>query len=210
MAELHNLLEQSAALHQHLCPRQVLGVRIGMLAADLLDVELPQRDKRIFVFVETDGCFADGVSVATGCSLGHRTLRLMDYGKVAATFVDTETMRAVRIIPHRFARQRATCYAPNASDHWQAQLHVYQTMPDDELLAWQAVRLTVSMVALISRPGVRVNCALCGEEILNERERIVSGVPVCRSCTGDGYYELETEFPECSPPTQAPDSVTGR
>jgi formylmethanofuran dehydrogenase subunit E len=89
MLALNQLLDRSAELHNHLCPRQVLGVRIGMYAGELLGLELPQTDKRLYTFVETDGCFADGVSVAAGCWLGRRTMRLMDYGKVAAVFVDT-------------------------------------------------------------------------------------------------------------------------
>ncbi len=93
MTALDDLLERTAALHDHLCPRQVLGVRMGMYAAALLELELPQRDKRLFTFVETDGCFADGVSVATGCWLGRRTMRLVDQGKIGATFVDTYTAR---------------------------------------------------------------------------------------------------------------------
>src|SRR5215210_7732568 len=94
---LAQFLERTAALHDHLCPRQVLGVRIGMYAADLFGLDLPQSDKRLFTFVETDGCFADGVSVSTGCWMGHRTMRAIDYGKVAATFVDTRSMRSIRV-----------------------------------------------------------------------------------------------------------------
>src|SRR5687768_11979454 len=93
------LLEKSAESHKHLCPRQILGVRMGLLAGDLLGLELPQKNKRLIVFVETDGCFVDGITVSTGCSMGHRTMRLMDYGKVAATFVDSQSNRAFRIAP---------------------------------------------------------------------------------------------------------------
>ena len=94
-------------MHKHLCPRQVLGVRMGQYAGELLRLELPQQDKRLYTFVETDGCFVDGVTVATGCSVGHRTLRLMDQGKVAATFVDMRSGKAVRIWPDAQCRARA-------------------------------------------------------------------------------------------------------
>ncbi len=105
--DLAVLLERAAAWHDHLCPRQVLGVRMGVYAAELLALDLPQRDKRLLTFVETDGCFANGVAVATGCWLGRRTLRLVDYGKVAATFVDPHTERAIRIRSDLHARTRA-------------------------------------------------------------------------------------------------------
>lgn len=188
MADLKQLLDLSAALHQHLCPRQVLGVRMGLYAGRLLDLALPQQDKRLWAFVETDGCFADGVSVATGCRPGRRTLRLMDYGKVAATFVDTETERAVRIWPNPDARARAVRHFPDAPSAWQAQLEAYQIMPDTDLLNAAEVALNFSLRALISRPGVRVNCAVCGEEILNEREVWVDGRVCCRSCAGESYW----------------------
>ena len=127
--ELHDLLEQSAALHDHLCPRQVLGVRMGIYAAQLLNVPYPQRDKRLYTFVETDGCFADGIAVATGGRLGHRTLRLMDYGKVAASFVDTLTDTAVRIRPNLTIRERACYYSSVDRSRWHLQLAAYQKMP---------------------------------------------------------------------------------
>ena len=99
MLTLKEILEQSAAMHHHLCPRQVLGARLGLLAGAELGLSLPQSDKRLLTIVETDGCFVDGVSVATGCTVGHRTLRVEDYGKVAATCIDTQTGRALRLAP---------------------------------------------------------------------------------------------------------------
>jgi formylmethanofuran dehydrogenase subunit E len=186
---LQDLLAKSAELHNHLCPRQVLGVRMGMLAGQLFPLELPQEGKRLFAFVETDGCFSDGVAVASGCWLGHRTMRLMDYGRVAVTFVDTQTEQAVRIWPHPQARINARDCEPDARSHWHAQLEAYQTLPDDQLLCWQPVALNVSMKQIISRPGVRVHCACCGEEILNEREVISgSGDVLCAACAGEAYY----------------------
>ena len=192
MNTIQPFLDQTSALHNHLCPRQVLGIRMGMYVAELLEMKLPQTTKRLFTFVETDGCFADGVAVATGCWLGHRTMRLMDYGKVAATFVDTEANRAFRVWPHPNARQTATCYAPNAQGHWLAQLEAYQTMPTEELLCATEVHLNVSMEALISRAGLRVHCSTCGEEILNAREVMLNGQVLCQACADGGYYAVVT------------------
>jgi formylmethanofuran dehydrogenase subunit E len=185
---LDQFLAQSADLHQHLCPRQVLGARMGMLAGALLGLELPQAGKRLITFVETDGCFADGVAVATGCWLGRRTMRLADYGKVAATFVDTHDGRAFRIRPHAEARALAGAYAPGAKSRWHAYLEAYQLMPDDELLEARPVELSVDLRALLSRPGLRAVCARCGEEIINEREVLAGGVTLCRGCAGENYY----------------------
>ncbi len=190
MLTLPELLERTMTLHNHLCPRQVLGIRMGMLAGELLGLELPQTNKRVLTLVETDGCFADGVSVATGCTLGHRTLRLIDYGKVAAVIVDTESEQAVRIWPHAQSRSRAVEQEADAKSRWHAQLEAYQTMSSDALLCWEPVALTLSLRALLSRPGARAACAVCGEEIINEREVLVDGQTLCQSCAGEAYYTV--------------------
>jgi formylmethanofuran dehydrogenase subunit E len=186
-SEVQSALREAAAAHRHLCPRQVLGVRMGVYAGELLELALPQTGKRLYTFVETDGCFVDGITAATACSLGHRTLRLMDYGKVAATFVDTETARAIRISPSPDSRRRAVEYAPAAPNRWRAQLAAYQTMPAAELLCYGEVELTLDLNASIGKPGVRVNCSQCGEEILNLREVHRNGRVLCQACACGSY-----------------------
>ena len=186
-----HFLEACSAYHHHLCPRQVLGVRIGLAGAAGLGLPVPRLDKRLLVILESDGCFVDGVSVVTGCTVGHRTLRVEDYGKIAATFVDVVTEQALRLAPRLDVRQRAWAYAPEENRRYFAQLQAYQVMPDEELLMVQAVRLTTPVSALVGRPGVRVNCAVCGEEIINQREIFFEGTPVCKACAGGAYYSHE-------------------
>lgn len=190
MGHLQELLNASAALHGHLCPRQVLGVQMGLHAASVLRLDLPQRDKRLLTIVENDGCFADGISVSTGCWLGRRTLRLVDQGKIAATFIDTTTGEAVRMHPATAARSLARQYAPDAVSHWHAYLEGYQAMPLEKLLHTQRVRLTCPIETLLSRPHHRAICDECGEEVFNEREVEINGRALCRGCAGDPYVTL--------------------
>ena len=185
---LQEIIDNSSARHTHLCPRQVLGARIGLAGAAALRLELPRRDKRLLVILETDGCFTDGIEAATGCTVGHRTLRIEDYGKIAATFIDTHTEQALRLAPRPDVRQQAYAYAPGESRRYFAQLHAYQTMPDDELLAIHPVFLNASIKEIVSRAGVRVNCETCEEEIINEREVVLNGQVLCRTCALGGYY----------------------
>ncbi len=191
MEPLETLLTKSAELHRHLCPRQVLGIRMGMLAEELLGVELPQTEKRVLAIVETDGCFSDGVAVAANCWVGRRTMRVEDYGKSAVTFVDTQTERAWRVSPHPHGREHAARYAPEADNRWEDMLIGYQRMPAAELLVWEEVSLNTPVGQIVSRAGLRVNCESCGEEIINEREVTVDGRVLCRACAGDGYYVVE-------------------
>lgn len=195
MSELAALLNATAERHHgHLCPRQVLGVRIGLYARELFGFPIPSKDKRLFAFVETDGCLADGIAVATGCWWGNRTMRLMDYGKSAATFVDVQTERAIRISPTLDSRTRALAYAPDAPDRWHAQLTAYQSMPNEELLRARPVVLAVSLKAIISQHGGRNVCAECGEDIINQRRVVAEGRVLCQACASGAYYaEAEGE-----------------
>lgn len=187
---IEELVRRSAALHRHLCPRQVLGVRIGLHGGAVLGLDVPRTDKRLLVFVETDGCGADGISVATGCWVGRRTLRVVDFGKLAATIVDTHTGQAVRVVPRPGIRETAWRYAPMAPNRWKAQLEGYQVMPEGELLLAQPVTLAGPLEQLIGRPDLRVACEACGEEIMNGREVIREEMVLCRACAGESYYRL--------------------
>jgi formylmethanofuran dehydrogenase subunit E len=199
MKTLNELLRASAARHRELCPRQVLGVRMGMLAGVLLALDLPQVDKRLLTIVETDGCATDGIAAATGCAVGRRTMRIEDFGKVAATFVDTATERAVRIVPRIEARALAREYAPEASSRWRAQLVGYQRMPDERLLRWDGVALLTPVREIVARGSVRVRCEICQEEIINARQVMRDGMLLCRACAGQAYYRPlgERASPAC-------------
>ena len=180
-------LERAAAGHRHLCPRQVLGVRLALAAADALGLEVPRTDKRLLVIVETDGCFVSGVEAVTACRVAKRTLRVEDYGKVAVTLVDVESGRAVRAAPREGVRENAAAWVPEEKRRWYAQRRAYAEMPVIDLVCLTDVRLAVSVERLVSRPGVRARCERCGEEILNEREVSEAGTTLCRPCAGPGY-----------------------
>jgi len=189
MSDLQRLLESSSRRHTHLCPRQVLGVRIALAGTSRLGLQIPRRDKRLLSILETDGCFSDGIEVTTGCTVGHRTLRVADYGKIAATFVDVKTGHSLRVAPKVDVRQRAWNYAPSKEKrHYFVQLHAYQVMPVEELLFFQEVVLNPPVEEIISRPAVRTKCDICREEIINEREVIQDGQTVCQSCAFESYY----------------------
>lgn len=175
-------------LHDHICPRQILGVRMGLYGAAKLNIEVPQANKRMIAFVELNGCFADGVAVATGCTLGHRTMYLMDYGKTAVTLVDSKTNAAVRIAPRADSRERALALCLNAKSKWHAYFEAYQQLDEDELFTIEPVTMNLDLTNLISRAGHRVSCEECGEEIINEREVRKDGRVLCLACAGSAYY----------------------
>ena len=187
------MLAEAGRLHGHLCPGQVLGVRMSILGCERLGIFEPKSSKRLIVFVETDRCGADAVQTVTGCTLGKRTLKFMDYGKLAATFVDTESGRAVRIAARESAREAAIAFAPDETDAHRAQLRAYKELPDKDLFTVQQVRVSLSEADLPGRPLHRVTCELCGEGVSDGRERAAGEQTRCRACADGAYYTLATE-----------------
>ncbi len=194
LAALKPLLEKSASMHHHLCPRQVLGVRVGVAGMRELNFKLPIRQKRLLVIAETDGCFVSGVQAATGCSVNRRTMRINDIGRIGVTFVDVKSEQAVRVAPRTDLRQTVSNLMTQEADsrraRYIAMLEQYQQMPEDQLLTIEPVKLSRPVREIVSRPFVRVDCAVCGEEVINEREVLIDGRPTCQSCAGNGYYTV--------------------
>ena len=68
MDTFESLLQSSAAAHGHLCPGQVVGVRMAMLGCRLIGLDEPTRHdqiKKLIVYVEMDRCTADAVAYVT-------------------------------------------------------------------------------------------------------------------------------------------------
>jgi formylmethanofuran dehydrogenase subunit E len=190
MRSLDELLVDAAAIHRgHVCPGQVLGVRMAMLGCQLLGIDEPTQGKRLIVYVEIDRCMADAIAAVTGCRLGKRTLKHMDYGKCACTFVDTSTGRAVRISAREEARENMWGYIPFGLDKETAQREAYKVMPDDELFVVQEVVIHIPDHDCPGRPVSRVLCAACGEGINDRREVRLNGTELCRACAQGGYYQ---------------------
>lgn len=172
-----------------LCPGQVLGVRMAMLGCQVLGIEEPTLDKRLIVYVEIDRCMADAIAAVTGCRLGKRTLKHMDYGKCACTFVDTLTGRAVRISAREDARARIWRYASLGMDKTAVQTEAYKIMPNEELFVIQEVLVDIPDNDWPGRPVSRVACAICGEGINDRKEVRLNGLILCRPCAEGGYYQ---------------------
>ena len=184
------LLAATGRQHGHLCPGQVLGVRMAILGCERLKIFDPKLSKRLITFVEIDRCGADAIQTVTGCTLGRRTLKFVDYGKLAATFLDTETGKAVRVCALESAREDALRFAPEESDHHQAQLRAYKVLPDEALFTVGEVSVAVDQADMPGWPRRRVMCELCGEGVNDGRDVSSGGRTLCRPCAGAAYYTL--------------------
>jgi len=145
--ELDELLREAEIAHGHLCAGQILGVRMAMLAMRRLGIHSPRLKmlptgepnpdrKRPVVFVEIDRCATDAIGVVTGARVGKRALKLRDWGKMAATFVDLhaklapDTYKAIRIVALDGSKQRARELYPELEKN-AAQMRAYRELPDE-------------------------------------------------------------------------------
>lgn len=197
MKTLDEYLKDAERSHGHLCAGQILGVRLAMFGLRQLGIEDPQgKDrKRLVTFVEIDRCATDAVAVVTGCRLGKRALKFRDFGKVAATFVDLETGRAVRVVAKESSKDLARRRFPALENKNQQQMAAYRILDDADLFDRQWVRVELPPEEFPGYKGPRAICEKCGEGVNFKREVKKEGRVLCRACGGERYYEV-VEGPE--------------
>lgn len=196
MRPFEDLLKESVARHGHLCAGQVIGVRMSMLGCKLIGIENPRADdwrKKLMVFVEIDRCATDAIQSVTGCSMGKRSLKFRDFGINAATFLNLVTGEAYRIVSTEESRKLADLYAPEESNPAQRQLIGYQQMPDSELFNVQAVSVRLEEWEMPGPARRKVACGKCGQIVRDGRENMQDGMPLCRPCSGMGYFEADVQ-----------------
>jgi formylmethanofuran dehydrogenase subunit E len=185
---LAEYLDLAAVAHGHLCAGQVLGVRLAMLGLRELGIDDPIAErKRIVTYVEIDRCISDAIALVANCRLGKRALKFRDWGKVAATFVDLQTGRAVRIAAKESSKEAAREMFPGLPKD-AGQQKAYAALSEDVLFDKKWVKVQVQPEDLPGFKGPRVVCAECGEGINFKREVLQDGRTLCRSCAGERYY----------------------
>lgn len=147
-----------------------------------------EKNRDLIVYVEIDRCMADAIQAITGCSLGHRTLKHMNYGKFAATFVDAGSGKAVRVSV--IDKDRTPPARPGRESMSEAVRHLSE-VPEGELLRIQGVRVDIPPGDMPGLPKHRENCAICGEKVLDDKEIAVDGRPLCRNCAQGSYYTVQ-------------------
>jgi formylmethanofuran dehydrogenase subunit E len=192
MLSLDDYLREAEQAHGHLCAGQVLGVRMAMLGLEKLGIDDPRgKDrKRIVTFVEIDRCATDAIGVVTGCRLGKRALKFRDWGKMAATFVDLESGKAIRIAAKESSKHLARSMHPEMESKNQQQMLAYREMSGDDLFQIQWVKVELPAEEFPGYKGERIVCAECGEGISFRREVQRGGRTLCRACAGEHYYEI--------------------
>ena len=191
METFEELLDKSTTIHGHICAGQVIGVRLAMIGLREIGITDPRGKERknFYVLVEIDRCATDAIQTVTGCTLGKRSLKWLDYGIMAATFVNLKTGKAVRITALEEAREAAKNYCPEIDDRYRQQLEAYRVMSEAELFRIQAVTVTVPLQDMPGRPLKRVRCEACGDWVQDCRDVEQAGRILCRPCAFGRYYE---------------------
>ncbi len=206
MEAMEALLADAERAHGHLCAGQILGVRMAMLGCARLGIDEPRgRDrKRLVTFVEIDRCATDAIGVVTGCRLGKRALKIRDWGKMAATFVDLASGRALRIAAIESSKQRARELYPGIENKNQQQMHAYREMTAEELFEEQWVQVELPAKEFPGYKGERTACSKCGEGISYERWTERDGRKLCFGCADPArrYYQPLAEHASNSLPME--------
>jgi formylmethanofuran dehydrogenase subunit E len=184
MQTFEALLGEAEVAHGHLCAGQILGVRMAMLGCQRLGIDDPKGAdrKRLVTFVEIDRCATDAIGVVTGCRLGKRALKFRDWGKMAATFLDLSTGRAIRIAALESSKQRARELYPDVEPKNKQQMLAYRELPDADLFAEEWVQVPMHARELPGYKSERIACALCGEGINYDRQIEIGGEILCQGC----------------------------
>jgi len=192
MQDFETLLKGSAEAHGHLCPGQVVGVRMAMLGCELIGLDDPQnlpQIKKIIVYVEIDRCATDAISYVTGVKLGRRSLKYVDNGIMAATFVNLETNRAFRIYSTEESRELAIKYGPTTKDKHIQQLEAYKIMPLEELFIVEEVKVEIPIYEMPGPTRFKAVCQQCKVVVRDKKEVKKKGQILCRPCAFGTYHQ---------------------
>jgi formylmethanofuran dehydrogenase subunit E len=184
MKDYDILFNKAREFHGHVCAGIVLGTRLTIAGLRELGMNPHEHNKNLIVFMEIDRCGTDAVQAITGCTLGHRTLKFRDYGKFAATFVDLETQKAVRVSVNEKNRAQHDLLDPKDM------LKALATAPEDDILNIEKVTVAISDNDIPGFPRQKTVCSRCGERIVDGREVVHQGNVLCKNCANGSYYQV--------------------
>lgn len=179
MRSMDEDLKAAVAFHDYFCSGMVIGVRMARLGLEILGIDEPKKFRNLIVFVEMNRCATDAISIITGCTLGRRTLKVVDYGKTAATFVNLSTPEAVRVASITTALPRQD----------EDVLTFWEGFQDEEVLRWEKVFVEIPPEDLPGRTIFSIRCEMCGEQIQDCRDVTFNNMTACKACAGQGYYQ---------------------
>ncbi|CAO0824338.1 formylmethanofuran dehydrogenase subunit E [Desulfarculales bacterium] len=193
LALVDQLVAASSRAHGHLCPGQVIGVRMAILGLGLLGYSCSlgwPEIKNVMGIVEIERCLADAVATVSGLRFGRGSLKLINQGLLAVTFLDLPSDRAVRLLSRDQARDLAVAYAHNLPSPQAAQVAAYRMMSDDELFQVQWVKVNLTPHELPGTRPPKAACQGCGVLVRSAQIHRRQGRDLCAVCAGQAYFNL--------------------
>jgi formylmethanofuran dehydrogenase subunit E len=170
---------KAADYHGHACAGIALGTKMTLAAMRYLGLDPALKNKNLLVYVEVDRCMTDAVQVISRCTLGHRSLKFVDYGKFAASFINLDNGKAVRAtIKESF----------DSSGPIETVAAKIAEMPDSELVILEDIKIEVPPADMPGHPHKKAFCQVCGERVMDGRDVVKDGRILCRACAGNKYY----------------------
>jgi len=210
--DLLKLLKITGTLHGHFCPGSALGVMATVYGLRQLGGKEISSDgmEDLMAIVETNACFADGVQMVSGCTLGNNALIYRDLGRHAVTFTIRGSETGVRVhalpyfrsylqreVPEFFALvakvvESKDWTAPRQKIYrekgWEAAKALIE-IPFEEVLAAETVRPELPDYAPIVKSAV---CSACGEEIMATKTVAEKeNHNLCLMCSRHQYFQVE-------------------
>jgi formylmethanofuran dehydrogenase subunit E len=179
MSEFETYVKKVGDYHGHICFGIAMGTKMTLAAMRHLELDPDVKNKNLIVYAEIDRCMTDAIQVITGCTLGHRTLKHVDYGKFAATFVNLTTGKAVR------ATIRESFEIKGSPEEVVDRM---EKTPESQIVNIQKVEVNIPETDLPGFPKKRANCSVCGERIMDGREVCLKEQVLCRACANGKYY----------------------
>jgi formylmethanofuran dehydrogenase subunit E len=179
--DYETLLAEAGRFHGDICPGIQIGTRMTMCGLRNIGLTDPTGSdrKKLIVFVEIDRCATDAIMALTGCRPGKRTMKIRDYGKMAATFINLESGKAVRVA----AKPKKNDGNDTAPD--------FSSIPDGDMFFISEVEVLLRQEDMPGKPLRSCQCKRCGATVLDGREIEASGEVFCKPCFEQGdYYRI--------------------
>ena len=178
------LVAEAGKFHGDICHGISIGTRMTMSGLKRIGISDPKGAdrKKLMVFVEIDRCTTDAIMALTGCRPGKRTMKIRDYGKMAATFINLETSKAARVVIKK---------TPDSSDGNNEEKPDFAKAPEEEIFVITDVEVTLRPEDMPGKPLRRIPCSRCGEIIMDGREIEHHNEFLCKPCFNNkDYYHI--------------------
>ena len=210
--DMLKLLKFTGILHGHFCPGSALGVMASVYGQGQLGVSNIASDgmEDLMAIVETNACFADGIQMVSGCTIGNNALIYRDLGRHAVTFILRGQVSGIRIkvlptfrshiereVPEFFSLVEKVIENKDRGEAgkkayrekgWKAALALIK-LPFEEILAVETIHPELPDYAPIVKSSL---CPVCHEQIMGTKV-VTEGKKkgLCLICSGEKYYQVE-------------------